>query len=460
MRTQNFFILLLLTIPLACAKPGSAPPVLDLQRSPQNASFYLQPENATAALVSKPNERRLVEGFLRRTFRPWHAEAALHSSAEAFWGVDAFADRALFGQNLRPRPASWWEALLAKADPRSYPNAHQKAITLRTTDMRVLPTREPAFLDPGRPGQGYPFDMFQNSVLWANTPVLISHKTPQRDWYLVETEWAFGWVPARDVAFVSRDAARRYETGRYATPIRDRIPVHDASGLFRFEARIGSLFPLTDVASGPARVLIATSDDQGQAVLHEASLPTNSTAPFPLAPHRKRIASLANELMGQPYGWGGLYARRDCSSTLRDLFAPFGIWLPRNSSRQARVGETVDLQGLSPSAKAERIKERGVPFFTLLGAPGHIMLYMGRHRGRAMVFHTMWGVKTWSLLQGHGRRIVGSTVITSLTPGKELPSGAGPGLTLLSRITSMTHLPPLPNKATSHGTVPSQDATR
>jgi hypothetical protein len=77
-----------------------------------------------------------------------------------------------------------------------------------------------------------------------------------------------------------------------------------------------------------------------------------------------------------------------------------------------------------------------------------------------MVFHTMWGVKTWGLFHGPGRHIVGSTVITSLTPGKELPSAGAPGSTLLSRITAMTLLPPLPNKATGHRTVPSQDATR
>jgi cell wall-associated NlpC family hydrolase len=384
----------------------------------------------------------------------------LHSSSEAFWGLDAFADSALFGQNLRPRKASWWKALVAKADPGSYPNAHQKAITLRTTHMRVLPTREPAFFDPSRPGQGYPFDMLQNSVLWANTPVLISHRTPQRDWYLVETEWAIGWVPARDVAFVSRDTARRYETGRYLTPVRDRTPVHDASGLFRFQARIGSLLPLKERTPAGPRVLIAVCDDQGKAVLHEASLPASSAAAFPLDPQRNRVAALANELLGQPYGWGGLYGRRDCSSTLRDLFAPFGIWLPRNSAPQASVGETLDLQGLSAAAKQERITERGAPFFTLLGAPGHIMLYIGRHKGRPMVFHTMWGVKTWGLFQGPGRRIVGSTAITSLTPGMELPNLAGPDNSLLSRITSMTLLPPRPSQAAPQGRVFPQDTRR
>jgi hypothetical protein len=77
-----------------------------------------------------------------------------------------------------------------------------------------------------------------------------------------------------------------------------------------------------------------------------------------------------------------------------------------------------------------------------------------------MVFHTMWGVKTWGLFQGPGRRIVGSTAITSLTPGMELPNVAGPDNSLLSRITSMTLLPPRPSQAAPQGKVFPQDTRR
>ena len=45
----------------------------------------------------------------------------------------------------------------------------------------------------------------------------------------------------------------------------------------------------------------------------------------------------------QPYGYGGLYDNRDCSAMTRDLFAPFGLYLPRNSSEQARGGKVVPL---------------------------------------------------------------------------------------------------------------------
>ena len=41
-----------------------------------------------------------------------------------------------------------------------------------------------------------------------------------------------------------------------------------------------------------------------------------------------------------------MYQERDCSSTLRDLFTPFGLWLPRNSGQQAGEGIYISLKDL------------------------------------------------------------------------------------------------------------------
>jgi cell wall-associated NlpC family hydrolase len=65
---------------------------------------------------------------------------------------------------------------------------------------------------------------------------------------------------------------------------------------------------------------------------------------------------MANELIGEAYGWGGLYQNRDCSAMVRDMFSPFGIWLPRHSEDQAREGgEFIDLTTFSPEEKEKVI---------------------------------------------------------------------------------------------------------
>jgi hypothetical protein len=143
-------------------------------------------------------------------------------------------------------------------------------------------------------------------------------------------------------------------------------------------------------------------------------------------------------MTGEPYGWGGSFGHRDCSATLRDLFAPFGLWLPRHSSNQAERGKRIDLTGLTGEEKRKRILEEGVPFRTLLWMPGHVMLYVGTFRGEIVIFHAFWGIRT-SESGREGRQVVGRTAFTSLEPGRELYE-ADPAGTILNRLESMTLL--------------------
>ena len=85
-------------------------------------------------------------------------------------------------------------------------------------------------------------------------------------------------------------------------------------------------------------------------------------------------------MMGQPYGWGGYLFNRDCSLAMRDLFVPFGVWLPRNSSAQAKAWQYISFVKASPAGKEGIIKDEGVPFATLLWLRGHITLYIGTYK--------------------------------------------------------------------------------
>jgi cell wall-associated NlpC family hydrolase len=155
----------------------------------------------------------------------------------------------------------------------------------------------------------------------------------------------------------------------------------------------------------------------------------------------ENMAAIANELVNEPYGWGGLHGNRDCSAMVRDLFAPFGIWLPRNSAHQAKQGGSfIDLSDLSADEKEGVILAQGVPYLTLLWRPGHIMLYIGSYEGEPLVFHNMWGISTRDLLGRRGRRIVGHAAITTLHPGRELFGYDAASADLKKNIIGMTLL--------------------
>ena len=142
-------------------------------------------------------------------------------------------------------------------------------------------------------------------------------------------------------------------------------------------------------------------------------------APFPLS-SRWNAARMASALAGEPYGWGGFLNRRDCSAMVRDFFAPFGLWLPRNSKAQGMSGVVREVGSLDRHAKEKILREEGRPWRTLVYLPGHIMLYVGSWRGRAVVFHNTWGIRTLSG-DREGRHIVGGAVFSTLAPGLELP---------------------------------------
>ena len=86
------------------------------------------------------------------------------------------------------------------------------------------------------------------------------------------------------------------------------------------------------------------------------------------------------------------------------------------------------------------ILDKGVPFLTVIWMPGHIMLYVGTHQGKPLVFHNTWGLRTQSASGGESRLIIGKAVITTLEPGQELPDLARPKGNLLYRIEAMTLL--------------------
>ncbi len=167
-------------------------------------------------------------------------------------------------------------------------------------------------------------------------------------------------------------------------------------------------------------------DENRRGVLRKVRLTPAEAAAFPLPLSSGALASLADGMMGRPYAWGGLYQERDCSATVRDLFIPFGLWLPRNSAQQARAGRVISLENLTPEEKEQAVLRQGVPFLTLLWMQGHVMLYIGEFRGRPLVLQNLWGIKTRRWGGGEGRRVVGRVVVTTLSPGMELPDIALP----------------------------------
>jgi hypothetical protein len=305
--------------------------------------------------------------------------------------------------------------------------------------MRELPTSH-AHMTKARPfGPDNPFDMFLYSSLFLGTPLYAAHISADGLWHFVESPIASGWVPTEDLALVDAAFMAQYRTGRYAAIIRDDLPLVTETGVIG-HTHIGAVYPLHKENPRGLTVLAPIRGARAQAAIATLVLaPAQAKAkPLPLNP--AWLARIGNQMMGQPYGWGGLYAWRDCSSTMRDLFAPFGIWLPRNSAAQGRSGHSIPLEGLEGADKEEMIKTLGTPFMSLLWMRGHIMLYLGQYRNESVVFHNIWGLRVVEEGDDDARHVLGRAVASSLQIGRELP-GRKAGSSLLERLKAMVTLP-------------------
>ena len=401
--------------------PASSGMIEDLRRLPQDLQAYVCPDGGED-LLSADRQADMNARFDKLYFGPWHAARVSVKPSEAFaifGGAKGASMPRGWAEHLLPWTRQNWDRLVANAARESFPSRLDRGITVQATVLREAPTFRPRFGNPLKAGEGFPFDMFMYSSLPAGMPVLIVHTSTDGAWAYVETALVAGWVPAVDVAMTDAVFRRRFEEGEHAVVLQDGVPLRDGEGRFMCMGNVGTLLPLVALGKDSATLLVPARDTQGNAVPRLVTVPAASIARKPMPLTEEALARIGNGMLGQPYGWGGEFGNRDCSQMLRDLFIPFGVWLPRNSSAQARSWDFQNFSELSPAAKERMILERGKPFATLLWLPGHIALYLGEYGGKAVMFHNIWGLRTER--QGReGRYIIGQAVVTSLRPGREL----------------------------------------
>jgi hypothetical protein len=418
-------------------------PIADIQVLSQDAGVYLA--HHKGPVIDPVRQVDYFQQFTDRFFKPWHRTGPRHSAQLVFSGLKKYRIKRLYGENNRPLPPDFLNVMTRQSQPGTYPLLHQPGITVTHASIRVFPTHKPVFLGPLHPGRGFPFDMMQNSLVPAGTPILIIHESKDKLWALVETDWVAGWVRWQEIATVDDAFMAAYSAHPLAGFLADQVPVIPRDGSPLFSGRVGMALPLKDPASdtGFVTVLAPARNHLGHAELLDARVAGNDIQPLPFPATPNHFVQILNTLMGQTYGWGGLFENRDCSALIQDVFAGFGIPLPRNSKDQADFGKNISLEGLSGPEKQDLIRTQGVPLRTLLYMPGHIMLYLGQdpESKQSVICHDMWGVTTRHLFNPRtGRLVVGRTVITTLEPGKEQYPLVQPKDLLVEKLTRMVLL--------------------
>lgn len=416
--------------------------VADLATLPQDPAFYLAQPGVRAWTLDPARQREMSQRFRQEFFAPWRQEAPSQTREQVRQDFLDFLEGLGYGEDHWPHDRAWLQGLLEYAGLENYPNQGYAGISLGPADLRSLPTRHLLLDGFAHPGQGYAFDNLQQSLMPPNTPLYVVHASRDKAWLLCDSPYGLWWMAADKVARAGPVLRHAWRRAPLAALVADHVALNERRGAHLFSAGIGAIFPLVRQDAQGLEVLAAVGRD-GQARSRRVRLSLGQARPWPLALSSLALARQAAPMLNQPYGWGGSFGNRDCSALMKDLFTPFGLWLPRNSTEQAHEGgRFMSLGRLEPAERERLLLAQGVPWLTLVWRPGHIMLYLGAYQGRALVLHSLWGLKTSDGQGREGRQVIGRSVITSLHAGEELPHLARPEALLLNRVEGMTLLAP------------------
>ena len=386
--------------------------VKELSLYPQQTSSYI----SNKAVLKKVFSR---DSYLEHYYRIWLKEPKT-TQKEAMWAFRVYhPKRKLYGVNLQPLKKDFYTQCYDNSNFDTYKSINKKALTIKDTSLRIFPTQEMAFSNPNKAGSGFPFDLLQNSLIEANKPLFVSHFSKDKRWAYVFSSFASGWVKKSDIVFVDDSFFQKRLNAEYVTVIKDNYPLYDKNGEYLFSLRIGEWFVIAKEDLEFYTIEVVSKEDIDTPKIKKIKVPKDVVQKAPLVFDKKNIITILDGLKTSRYGWGGLFLLRDCSSTMRDYFSAFGVWLPRNSAAQAKVGKVIDLEGLDEKAKLEKIKQEGIPFETLLYKKGHIVLYLGIYHNKVMLFQNLWGIKT-KYKNKTGRVVIARAIFYPIDIGKDL----------------------------------------
>jgi hypothetical protein len=374
---------------------------------PQTSDLAVLSETAKDNFI---DQNKASKAFFDKYFIPWNSSKVSYPKIEAMWG-QSYKNRKIYLENHQLASTEWFNKQIDNSNFDEYNTFVKKAITLRNTNVRVLPTNSVMFYDPSKQGEGFPFDYNQNSLIKLNTPIMVSHLSKDRAWAYIESSTVGGWIEIGSLAFVSDEFINKFKTADYYISVKEKFPIYDP--IFREYIKVATIFPKKS-----NKFIIAKNDGNQNALISFIDLQEDEVESMPLTFNSTNRVRILNQLLNEPYGWGGLLNNRDCSSFTQDFFAPFGKSLHRNSKAQTTNGKFLDMSKLTIEEKKTFMKENGVPFSTLVYLKGHIMLYVGIKNNEPLVVHNIWSLRLKDSSGKKYRHIIGKTTLTTLEPAR------------------------------------------
>ena len=405
-----------------CSKILTPPKILKVKKEEikpiwisQDPQYYINNLEVDDFNISQSN-------YEKSYFSPWNIKDLQSMNLNILWALNFYNTKNSYGENFQKRDENFFKNLKENSNLENYLTVNKRALSLKTLNIRALPTNKPLLLDPKKVGEGFPFDYLQNSSIAPNKPLFITHYSKDKAWAHVISSFTHGWVKSDTIVIIEQEQTQLWQKAKQISITRDNTALYSKEEKFLYRAKLGMILPLIKETKEFYIVLAVSRYKMQKPFFVQVKISKKDAHRGVIDFNKKNVVNTLVQLSLSKYGWGGIYNQRDCSSTLRDFFAPFGIWLPRNSSKQSKIGTIISLEGLSDSEKMTIIKVRAIPYRTLLYKKGHIVLYVGTDNDKIIIFQNMWGIKTKEKGKSakKGRYIIGKALFSTIDFGSNL----------------------------------------
>ncbi len=273
------------------------------------------------------------------------------------------------------------------------------------------------------------FDYNSLSAARVNEPLIIKSVSADGQWYYALSSNCYGWIKASDVAICSSRTewlnAWDIPSERALVVTRARLMLSESNTnpeISNLVLTMGTVLEQAPAGSYGARVTNRSAVGNhvvyvpvrgvdgryrkelalvsAKAGVHEGYLPLTT----------RNVITVAFNMLGETYGWGGMLSSNDCSGYMTDVYKCFGLELPRNTTWQAASDAfSFDVTDYPDDQKAAILNN--MPIGSVLFFKGHEMMYLGMVNGK---YYVVSSVSSIGSFDGTGTMRARSVIINTL----------------------------------------------
>lgn len=226
---------------------------------------------------------------------------------------------------------------------------------VKREDVKAFPTDTVFAEDP----KGIDFDLFQLTILPVGSPVAILHQSKNGKWYYIQSMIYKGWIKKENIALAKnkKEIFDYANSDKFLIVTESRIetePNPFIKEISNILFQMGDKIPLIEFDEIPESipinnlhaqsphgcyvVKIPVKDEEGHLEFRLALIArSNDICEGYLSYTRGNIIHQAFKLLGERYGWNGMFKRRDCSQFIMNVYKTMNIIIPSYTRMQEEV---------------------------------------------------------------------------------------------------------------------------